>query len=165
MLAACRYMLGDGPRSFVVGYGKRPPQRPHHRGASCPPAPRDVNKTRILSLDATSLSVPAACRYMLGDGPRSFVVGYGKRPPQRPHHRAASCPPLPAACNHSALHSSGANPHELTGALVGGPSLQDTYADDRGDYVTSEVTPASCVRGPHIHMLVTSLQSCRCACG
>ena len=85
-------------------------------------------------------ATPCWRRYMLGDGPRSFVVGYGKRPPQRPHHRAASCPPQPAACNHSALHSAAANPHELTGALVGGPSLQDTYADDRSDYVTSEVS-------------------------
>ena len=27
------YMLGDNGRSYVVGYGNNPPQRPHHRGA------------------------------------------------------------------------------------------------------------------------------------
>ncbi|KAK9812548.1 hypothetical protein WJX73_008007 [Symbiochloris irregularis] len=51
-------------------------------------------------------------RYMLGDGPRSFVVG-----------------PLP-------------NPHVLTGALVGGPTFEDQYSDSREDYVTSEVCNA-----------------------
>ena len=24
------YMLGNGPRSFVVGFGNNPPERPHH---------------------------------------------------------------------------------------------------------------------------------------
>jgi endoglucanase len=27
------YILGDTGRSFVVGYGVNPPQKPHHRGA------------------------------------------------------------------------------------------------------------------------------------
>lgn len=30
------YILGDTGRSFVVGYGVNAPQRPHHRGSSCP---------------------------------------------------------------------------------------------------------------------------------
>ena len=25
------YMLGDGGRSFVIGFGRNPPKRPHHR--------------------------------------------------------------------------------------------------------------------------------------
>ena len=74
-------------------------------------------------------------------------MGYGRRPPRRPHHRGASCPPGPAPCNHSALHSSAANPHELTGALVGGPSLRDGYTDDRSDYVTNEVRLPLCAAG------------------
>jgi endoglucanase len=36
--------------------------------------------------------------YILGDGGRSYVVGYGTNPPCRPHHRAASCPDRPAPC-------------------------------------------------------------------
>lgn len=33
-----RYMLGDNQRksSYVIGLGQNPPQRPHHRGSSCP---------------------------------------------------------------------------------------------------------------------------------
>ena len=26
------YMLGDGGRSYVVGFGNNPPTQPHHRG-------------------------------------------------------------------------------------------------------------------------------------
>ena len=99
--------------------------------------------------------ISPGCRYMIGEGPRSFVVGYGRNAPQRPHHRAASCPPAPQACNHSALEAPGANPFQLTGALVGGPTLQDSYSDDRSDYVTAEVTPLL-VYGP-------GLQACRCS--
>lgn len=35
-----RYALGEGGRSFVVGFGQNPPQNVHHRAASCPPAPQ-----------------------------------------------------------------------------------------------------------------------------
>lgn len=79
---------------------------------------------------------------MLGDGPRSFVVGLGRNPPLRPHHRAASCPPQPHPCNDTALNSPAPNAHVLVGALVGGPDRFDTYPDVRGDYVTSEVRAA-----------------------
>ena len=76
---------------------------------------------------------------MLGDGPRSFVVGYGRRPPARPHHRAASCAPPPAPCNFSALHAAAPNPRVLRGALVGGPHPDDSFADDRAEFAKSEV--------------------------
>ncbi|KAJ7374676.1 hypothetical protein OS493_005018 [Desmophyllum pertusum] len=36
--------------------------------------------------------------YMLGDSGRSFVVGFGTNPPERPHHRSSSCPLSPAPC-------------------------------------------------------------------
>ena len=26
------FMLGDGGRSYLVGFGENPPQQPHHRG-------------------------------------------------------------------------------------------------------------------------------------
>jgi len=37
--------------------------------------------------------------YALGDKGRSFVQGYGTNPPQRSHHRAASCPESPQNCS------------------------------------------------------------------
>ena len=33
------YALGDAGHSYVCGYGHNPPQRPHHKGSSCPPDP------------------------------------------------------------------------------------------------------------------------------
>ncbi len=33
------YILGDSGRSYVVGHGSNWPQKPHHRGASCPDMP------------------------------------------------------------------------------------------------------------------------------
>jgi hypothetical protein len=73
--------------------------------------------------------------YMLGDNPqqRSYVVGFGKNPPTKPHHRTA--------------HGSWANNmdtpkesrHILYGALVGGPDRNDVYKDERNNFVTNEV--------------------------
>jgi len=33
------YILGDTGRSYVCGWGVNPPEKPHHRGSSCPDAP------------------------------------------------------------------------------------------------------------------------------
>lgn len=78
--------------------------------------------------------------YCLGSTGRSFVVGVGRDPPARPHHRAASCPPGPAACGWDCLHAPGPNPHVLRGALVGGPPGGDgSHRDDRQDYQGNEV--------------------------
>ena len=80
-------------------------------------------------------------RYALGfdKAGHSFVVGYGKNPPQRPHHRASSCPPMPDACAWDAYSNPGPNPQTLYGALVGGPGKDDSYKDDRGNYINNEV--------------------------
>nr|ANR02619.1 endo-b-1,4-glucanas [Perinereis aibuhitensis] len=77
--------------------------------------------------------------YMLGSTGRSFVVGFGNNPPQRPHHRASSCPDLPANCGWDQASDPAPNPQILNGALVGGPDAQDNYNDDRQDYVSNEV--------------------------
>ncbi|MCY8541589.1 glycoside hydrolase family 9 protein [Bacillus haynesii] len=74
-------------------------------------------------------------QYMLGDNPqqRSFVVGYGKNPPQHPHHRTAHgswADQMNVPENHR---------HTLYGALVGGPGRDDSYRDDITDYVSNEV--------------------------
>jgi len=76
--------------------------------------------------------------YALGDTGRSFVCGFGVNPPVRPHHRSSSCPNRPASCD-GALNNPGPNPQTLFGALVGGPGLDDSYVDDRNDYVKNEV--------------------------
>ena len=77
--------------------------------------------------------------YMLGDSGRSFVVGFGNNPPQRPHHRSSSCPLAPEPCGWDNLNSAGPNPQVLYGALVGGPGKNDDYVDDRKDYIKNEV--------------------------
>ena len=44
-------------------------------------------------------------------------------------------------CDWSAFSSPGPNPHVLAGALVGGPdNKEDRWEDDRGNYVTNEVS-------------------------
>ncbi|KAK3581334.1 hypothetical protein CHS0354_016177 [Potamilus streckersoni] len=79
--------------------------------------------------------------YALGNNPqnRSYVVGFGNNPPQRPHHRSSSCPMIPAPCGWDEQTNTGPNPHVLYGALVGGPDQSDVYVDDRKDYVKNEV--------------------------
>ena len=77
--------------------------------------------------------------YLLGDTGRSYMVGFGKNPPLRPHHRASSCPDMPAPCGDNEKNSPAANPQTLTGALVGGPDSYDNYNDARDDYISNEV--------------------------
>ncbi|KAK3855692.1 hypothetical protein Pcinc_037924 [Petrolisthes cinctipes] len=78
--------------------------------------------------------------YMLGDGGRSYVVGFGHNPPERPHHKSSSCQDPPASCSWNDFHSTDPNPQVLYGALVGGPNKYDNFNDVRSDYVTNEVT-------------------------
>jgi len=78
--------------------------------------------------------------YMLGSTGRSYVVGFGVNPPQRPHHRSASCQnPAPAPCDWNDYNSPNPNGNVLNGALVGGPDQNDNYSDDRGNFQTNEV--------------------------
>ncbi len=73
--------------------------------------------------------------YALGDNPleQSYVVGYGDKYPQNPHHRTA----------HSSWKNSTTVPdktrHILYGALVGGPNEDGSYKDDRDDFINNEV--------------------------
>ncbi|KYR02578.1 putative glycoside hydrolase [Tieghemostelium lacteum] len=73
--------------------------------------------------------------YVLGNNPhkQSFVVGYGPNHPINPHHRAS----------HHSLTDSIYNPvnntYLILGSMVGGPAQDDTYVDDRTDYVKNEV--------------------------
>ena len=56
--------------------------------------------------------------------------------------QAAACASVPATCNWGTFtDTSNDNPHQLDGALVGGPSAaNDFYKDDRTDYIMAEVT-------------------------
>ena len=75
-------------------------------------------------------------QYALGDNPRSssYVCGYGTNPPLNPHHRTA----------HGCWSNNQNGPpsftrHTLYGALVGGPNNDDSYEDERSNYVNNEV--------------------------
>ena len=68
----------------------------------------------------------------------SFVVGYGSKSPQSPHHRGASCPAAPVYCPWDGVQPF---PNVLEGALVGGPGApDDQYNDAVNDYIENEVT-------------------------
>jgi len=119
-----------------------------------------TNPTKVLGIAFAQKQV----HYAMGGFTRSFVVGFGRTPPVRPHHAPASCPSAPATCNWEPNFStSDPNPHVLYGAIVGGPAgpaicaradlsknygtcwygeaidPDDTYVDRRDDYVVNEV--------------------------
>ena len=56
--------------------------------------------------------------------------------------KAAACESIPATCDWGTFgDTSKPNPHQLNGALVGGPSApDDNYKDERTDYIMAEVT-------------------------
>ncbi|PUZ74079.1 hypothetical protein GQ55_1G036100 [Panicum hallii var. hallii] len=86
--------------------------------------------------------------YILGSNPMrtSYLVGYGAAYPRRVHHRAASS----ASYRHdrdfigclqgfdSWYSARRENPHDLVGAVVGGPNGEDVFSDRRGAYMQTE---------------------------
>jgi hypothetical protein len=95
-------------------------------------------KYNILRTDSLAFA-RQQIHYILGSTGRSFVIGYGVNPPQKPHHRASSCQLIPAPCGNADFDNPGPNPQVLYGGMVGGPDINDVYVDDRGDYVGNEV--------------------------
>ncbi|RCU50421.1 glycosyl hydrolase family 5 [Corallincola holothuriorum] len=98
----------------------------------------DYLKSRDLKKDKADIYYNFAkgqLDYILGDNPLniSYQIGYGNYYPTKPHHRTA----------HGTWNDSSSQPvenrHLLVGALVGGPGLDDSWTDDRGDYVKNEV--------------------------
>jgi hypothetical protein len=88
----------------------------------------------------------AQMQYITGTGQasagRSFVTGWGKNPPKRPHHRGASCDFVTkgTACRHAQFFDKNhVFPNVLPGGLVSGPTSVDQYADDHTQYTQSEV--------------------------
>ncbi len=73
--------------------------------------------------------------YALGDNPRegSYVVGFGENAPEHPHHRTAH------GSWTSQLTAPTYHRHILYGALVGGPSSDDSWEDDVSNYTLNEV--------------------------
>ncbi len=73
--------------------------------------------------------------YALGDNPRggSYVVGFGENAPEHPHHRTAH------GSWTSQLTTPSYHRNILYGALVGGPSSDDSWVDDIKDYTLNEV--------------------------
>ncbi|XP_065851287.1 endoglucanase 24-like [Euphorbia lathyris] len=76
--------------------------------------------------------------YVLGGNPRemSYVVGYGMEYPEYVHHRGSSIPiDAKTGCEDGFvwLYSAKPNPNVAVGALVGGPSLDETYKDNKNN--------------------------------
>ncbi|XP_057950903.1 endoglucanase 4-like [Malania oleifera] len=98
--------------------------------------------------------------YVLGSNPlgMSYMVGYGNRFPQKIHHRGSSLPcltqhPTRIECHEGSIYfaSKSSNPNLLVGAIVGGPSSDDSYADSRYVFVQSE--PTTYINAPFVGVL------------
>ncbi|XP_022643088.1 endoglucanase 8 [Vigna radiata var. radiata] len=98
--------------------------------------------------------------YILGSNPlnMSYMVGYGAKYPEKIHHRASSLPsvddyPPRIGCKEGSFYfeSQNPNPNLLSGAVVGGPYPNDSYADSRTDFVHSE--PTTYVNAPLVGVL------------
>ncbi|XP_030476678.2 endoglucanase 8-like [Syzygium oleosum] len=98
--------------------------------------------------------------YILGSNPMnmSYMVGYGRKFPQRIHHRGSSLPsldqhPQQIGCKDGTpyFESRRPNPNLLTGAVVGGPDIKDRYNDSRADFVHSE--PTTYINAPLVGVL------------
>lgn len=71
----------------------------------------------------------------------SYLVGYGDKYPQYVHHRGASIPAdAKTGCTDGFkwLESTKPNPNVATGALVGGPFLNESYIDSRNNSMQAE---------------------------
>ncbi|KAL5746046.1 hypothetical protein ACOSP7_027192 [Xanthoceras sorbifolium] len=113
-----------------------------------------VNRARLIQVARGQVD------YILGSNPlnMSYMVGYGKMFPQRIHHRGSSLPSIDEHPQHidckggsSYLDSSNPNQNLLTGAVVGGPDIKDSYADSQADFVHSE--PTTYINAPLVGLL------------
>ncbi|KAG5240067.1 endoglucanase [Salix suchowensis] len=88
---------------------------------------------KFISLDRLRSFATSQINYILGDNPMkmSYVVGYGTKFPRHVHHRGWKW-----------RDSSKPNPHNITGAMVGGPDGFDQFRDVRTNYNFTEPTLA-----------------------
>nr|AAP38171.1 endo-1,4-beta-glucanase [Lilium longiflorum] len=98
--------------------------------------------------------------YILGHNPQalSYMVDFGNNFPLHIHHRGSSIPSVHAdaqaiGCDEGFQYynTSNPNPNILTGAVVGGPDENDSFADDRDNYSQSE--PATYINAPLVGTL------------
>ncbi|GMJ13650.1 CELLULASE 1, glycosyl hydrolase 9B1 [Hibiscus trionum] len=98
--------------------------------------------------------------YILGNNPMgmSYMVGFSQKFPQRIHHRASSLPsvgdhPEHIQCKDGTpyFQSNNPNPNVLTGAIVGGPDMNDQFPDDRSNAPESE--PTTYINAPFVGIL------------
>ncbi|KAL3840234.1 hypothetical protein ACJIZ3_024825 [Penstemon smallii] len=100
--------------------------------------------TNFAALDLRRFAVSQA-DYVLGNNPMeiSYLVGYGNKYPEFIHHRGAS---IPADANATCkagfrwLESKDPNPNVATGALAGGPFLNESFIDSRNNSMQTEPT-------------------------
>lgn len=99
----------------------------------------------VILIQFENFSLCLQANYVLGQNPMhmSYLVGYGDKYPKFVHHRGASIPAdEKPSCTDGFkwLESSDPNPNVATGALVGGPFLNETYIDDRNNSMQAEPT-------------------------
>ncbi|KAJ6322510.1 hypothetical protein OIU77_012366 [Salix suchowensis] len=103
---------------------------------------------KFISLDRLRSFATSQINYILGDNPMkmSYVVGYGTKFPRHVHHRGASIPTDKTRYSCTGgwkwRDSSKPNPHNITGAMVGGPDGFDQFRDVRTNYNFTEPTLA-----------------------
>ncbi|KAK6939351.1 Glycoside hydrolase family 9 [Dillenia turbinata] len=111
-----------------------------------------TSRTSKFSCDGKSFSASdlrkfakSQADYVLGSNPMemSYLVGFRDKYPQYVHHRGASIPAdADTGCSDGWkwLESTDPNPNVATGALVGGPFLNETFHDDRNNSMQTEPT-------------------------
>ncbi|XP_057988651.1 endoglucanase 8 isoform X2 [Hevea brasiliensis] len=113
-----------------------------------------ANSSRLVEMARSQVD------YILGSNPlnMSYMVGYGQKYPQRIHHRGSSLPSIDQIPEHidcqggsAYFNSDKPNPNLLIGAVVGGPDMEDSYADSRADFVHSE--PTTYINAPLVGLL------------
>ncbi|KAI3750737.1 hypothetical protein L2E82_21510 [Cichorium intybus] len=109
-----------------------------------------TSRTQKIHCDSNSFSAAdlrkfamSQANYVLGDNPMkmSYLVGYGDKYSQFVHHRGASIPvDATTRCSDGWqwLDSDEPNPNVATGALVGGPFLNETFVDSRNNSMQTE---------------------------
>ncbi|XP_042492186.1 endoglucanase 16-like [Macadamia integrifolia] len=114
----------------------------HNQKVKC--GNKEFGSTHLISFAKTQMD------YLLGKNPkgRSYMVGFGKNPPTRAHHRGSSVPVLSPnaviSCPMSFVYwysKDVPNPNELTGAIVGGPDRYDNFMDQR--WASAMLEPAT----------------------